>query len=282
MTTRTTPARRAAVLGSPIAHSLSPALHNAAYAALGLDGWHYDRYEVDAAGLAGFVAGLGPEWAGLSLTMPLKRVLLDVADHVAPGAAAIGAGNTLVFGPDGSSAHNTDVTGIAESLRAAGAGSGRAVILGAGGTAQAAVAALHDLEADEIDILVRDAGRADDLLATTARLGAEARVHAVLTDPAATAGLLDGADVVVSTLPAGVADPLAGARWRPGTVLLDAVYAPWPTVVAGGAAAAGATIVSGLEMLLRQAVAQVELMTGRTGPEAAMREALDAAVLARN
>ncbi|MER7438068.1 shikimate dehydrogenase, partial [Pseudonocardia alni] len=132
----TSPVRRAAVLGSPIAHSLSPALHNAAYTALGLTGWHYDRHEVDEAGLAGFVAGLGPEWAGLSLTMPLKRVLLDVADHVAPGAAAIGAGNTLVFEGTGATAHNTDVTGIARSLRAAGAGGGRAVVLGAGGTAQ--------------------------------------------------------------------------------------------------------------------------------------------------
>ncbi|ALL76466.1 MULTISPECIES: shikimate dehydrogenase [unclassified Pseudonocardia] len=276
-----TPVRRAAVLGSPIAHSLSPALHNAAYAALGLDGWHYDRFEIDEAGLAGFVGGLGPEWAGLSLTMPLKRVLLDVADRVAPGAAAIGAGNTLVFGPQGAVAHNTDVTGIAESLRAAGAGTGRAVVLGAGGTAQAAVAALHDLEVDHVDVLVRDAGRAGALRETADRLDVEPEVHAVLTDAAAAARLLDGADVVVSTLPAGVADALAGARWRPGTVLLDSVYAPWPTVVAGGAAAAGATIVSGLEMLLRQAIAQVELMTGRPGPEAAMRGALDAAVLAR-
>ncbi|BBG01813.1 MULTISPECIES: shikimate dehydrogenase [Pseudonocardia] len=282
MTTSAPPGRRAAVLGSPIAHSLSPALHNAAYAALGLADWHYDRFEVDESALAGFVAGLGPEWVGLSLTMPLKRVLLDVADTVSPGAAAIGAGNTLVFTDEGSTAHNTDVTGIAESLRAAGAGTGRAVILGAGGTAQAALAGLHDLEAEEIDVLVRDAGRAGDLQDTAARLGSETRVHAVLEDPVAAATLLEGADVVVSTLPAGAADALAGARWQPGTVLLDAVYAPWPTVVAAGAAAAGATIVSGLEMLLQQAVAQVELMTGRAGPEPAMREALEAAVLARS
>ncbi|MEJ8277616.1 shikimate dehydrogenase [Pseudonocardia spirodelae] len=277
----TTPVRRAAVLGSPIAHSLSPALHNAAYAALGLTGWHYDRHEVDEAGLARFVAALGPEWAGLSLTMPLKRVLLEVADHVAPGAAAIGAGNTLVFEATGTTAHNTDVTGIVRSLRAAGAGTGRAVVLGAGGTAQAAVAALHDVEVDAVDVAVRDAGRTADLRATAERLGTDVTVHAVLGDPAAAARLLEGADVVVSTLPAGAADALAGARWRPATVLLDAVYAPWPTVVAGGAAAAGATIVSGLEMLLQQAVAQVELMTGRPGPESAMRSALDAAVLAR-
>ncbi|MFP5021511.1 shikimate dehydrogenase [Pseudonocardia phyllosphaerae] len=277
----TTVARRAAVLGSPIAHSLSPALHRAAYRALGLTGWSYDRFEVDEAGLPEFVAGLGPEWAGLSLTMPLKRVLLDVADEVDDAAAAIGAGNTLVFGEDRSTAYNTDVTGIATSLRAAGAGTGRAVVLGAGGTAQAALAALHELAVSHVDVLVRDAGRAGELQATAERLGAAPEIHAVLTDTPAAATLLQGADVVVSTLPAGAADELAGARWRPGTVLLDAVYAPWPTVVAGGAAAAGATIVSGLEMLLHQAVAQVELMTGRPGPEAAMREALDAAVLAR-
>ncbi|ANY10500.1 shikimate dehydrogenase [Pseudonocardia sp. HH130630-07] len=276
------PVRRAAVLGSPIAHSLSPALHHAAYAALGLDGWHYDRIEAGEQDLAGFVAGLGPEWAGLSLTMPLKRVLLDVADRVDPAAAAIGAGNTLVLGPEGGVAYNTDVAGIAESLRGAGAGTGRAVVLGAGGTAQAALAALQELRVDHVDVLVRDTGRAAALRGTAERLGVAPGIHGVLTDPVAAATLLEGADIVVSTLPAGAADPLAGARWRPGTVLLDAVYAPWPTVVAGGAAASGATIVSGLEMLLLQAVAQVRLMTGRPGPVAAMREALDAAVAARS
>lgn len=278
---------RAAVLGSPIAHSLSPALHRAAYAALGLHERRYDRIEVGEAELAGFVAGLGPDWSGLSLTMPLKRVLLEVADTVDERAAAIGAGNTLVFTDDGGTAYNTDVTGIAHALRAAGAGTGRAVVLGAGGTAQAALAALHAMGVGEVDVLVRDAGRAGALRATGERLGVVPGVHAVLadvtdpTDLTAAARLLDGADVVVSTLPAGAADGLAGARWRPGTVLLDAVYAPWPTGIAAGAAAAGATIVSGLEMLLQQAVAQVELMTGRPGPEAAMREALDAAVHAR-
>ena len=87
---------RAAVLGMPIEHSLSPVLHTAAYAELGLSGWDYGRYAVDEAGLPGFVAGLGPEWVGLSLTMPLKRVALEVADEVTPDTAAIGAANTLV------------------------------------------------------------------------------------------------------------------------------------------------------------------------------------------
>ncbi len=277
------------MLGSPITHSLSPALHNAAYAALGLPGWHYDAHEVDEQALPGFVDALGPEWAGLSLTMPLKRVALAVADHVEPAASAIGAANTLVFGADGRTAHNTDVTGIVAALRRARRTTGpapdgpvRAVVLGAGGTAQAAIAALAELDVPEVWVLVRDAGRAGELRETARRLGTEPRVRAVLTDALEAARALDGADVVVSTLPAGAADELAGARWKPGTTLLDAVYAPWPTALAAGAAAGGATIVSGLEMLLQQAIAQVELMTGHPGPEQAMRDALDAAVLARS
>lgn len=278
------------MLGSPIAHSLSPALHNAAYAALGLTGWSYDAHDVDEPALPGFVESLGPEWAGLSLTMPLKRVALSVADHVQPSASAIGAANTLVFGPGGCTAHNTDVTGIVAALRGArrtdrdtaDPAPGRAVVLGAGGTAQAAIAALAELAVPDVSVLVRDAGRATDLQETARRLQVRPTVRAVLTDPAAAATALEGADVVISTVPAGAADALAGARWRPGTTLLDAVYAPWPTEIAAGAAAAGATIVSGLEMLLQQAIAQVELMTGRDGPEQVMREALDAAVLARS
>ncbi len=277
--------RRAAVLGSPIAHSLSPVLHRAAYASLGLDGWNYDAYEVDESGLPAFVAALGPEWAGLSLTMPLKRVALEVADTVTDAAAAIGAANTLVPGPDGWRASNTDVTGIAVSLRHAHAGAGRpgerAVILGAGGTAQAAVAALAELGVDHVTVLVRDAGRAREVLDTASRLGVTPEISPLLTDPVAAARALSAADVVISTLPAGAADELAGAHWRPGVTLLDAVYAPWPTVIAAGAAAGGATIVSGLEMLLQQAIAQVELMTGTPGPEPAMRAALGEAVLAR-
>ena len=324
---------RAAVLGSPIAHSLSPVLHRAAYAALGLPGWTYDAHEVDEAGLPGFIARLGPEWAGLSLTMPLKRVALEVAGSVADSAAAIGAANTLVPGPDGWLASNTDITGLVVALRRARAGAGsaatggpddgevagtraagtraagtgagptgasgtgaggtgvsapdgggiggRAVVLGAGGTAQAAIAALAELGVADVTVLVRDASRADALRQTAARLGLSPTISPVLGDTVDAARELDGADVVISTLPAGAADELAGARWRPGVTLLDAVYAPWPTALAGGAAAGGATIVSGLEMLLHQAVAQVELMTGRPGPEPAMRAALDEAVLAR-
>jgi shikimate dehydrogenase len=271
---------RAAVLGSPVAHSLSPVLHSAAYAALGLDGWHYDAHECDEAGLPGFVAGLGPEWAGLSLTMPLKRVALEVAREVSPLAAAVGAANTLVLAGGGRRADNTDVAGVVEALRRAGAPpGGRAVVLGAGGTAQATLAALRELGIGDVTVLVRSAARAGELRAAADRLGVTPDVTDGLLDPARAGAALARADVVVSTLPRGAADDLTGVR--PGAVVLDVVYAPWPTAFAAAADAAGARVVSGLEMLLHQAVAQVELMTGRTPPVEAMRDALDTAVAAR-
>jgi len=271
---------RAAVLGSPVNHSLSPVLHSAAYAALGLDGWYYDTHECDETGLARFVDGLGPEWAGLSLTMPLKRVALEVAREVSPLAAAVGAANTLVLAGGDRRADNTDVAGVVEALRRAGAPpGGRAVVLGAGGTAQATLAALRELGIGDVVVLVRSPARAGELRAAAERLGVAPDVTDGLLDPARARGVLGRADVVVSTLPRGAAADLTGVR--PGAVVLDVVYAPWPTRFAAGAAAAGATVVSGLEMLLHQAAAQVELMTGEPAPVAPMRAALEAAVAAR-
>ena len=267
---------RAAVLGMPIEHSLSPVLHTTAYAALGLSGWEYGRFAVDEAALPGFVAGLGPEWAGLSLTMPLKRVALDVADEVAPDTAAIGAANTLVRREDDGSgwlAVNTDVVGIEESLRAVGVASvGHAVVIGAGGTAQAALAALRRLGETAPTVLVRDPARAGALRETAERLGVTPRI--VGGFPQAP---LPAADVVISTVPAGAADALTAVSWDRATVLLDVIYAPWPTAPATAATAAGCRVAGGLEVLLHQAVAQVELMTGRPGPTAEMAAALMAA-----
>jgi shikimate dehydrogenase len=260
---------RAAVLGSPVAHSRSPELHTAAYRALGLDGWSYERHECDEAALPGFVAGLDTEWAGLSLTMPLKRVALAVADEVSPTAAAIGAANTLVLNGGRRFAENTDVLGIVAAL---GDVRGRAVVLGAGGTAQAALAALRDMGIDDVTVLVRDLARAGELRATAARLGVAPVIDEALHEPARAAAALAKADVVISTLPGRAADALSGTGL--GAVVLDVVYAPWPTPFAATAQARGARVVSGLEMLLHQAVAQVELMTGRPGPVEAMRAVL--------
>ncbi len=273
--------RRAAVLGSPIAHSLSPALHGGAYAALGLTGWRYDLVECDEAGLPRFVDSLGPDWVGLSLTMPLKRAVLAIADDVSPLAIAVGAANTLLLGDrPGRGARrveNTDVTGLVEALREAGVRRvERAVVLGAGGTAQGALAALREFGERSPQVLVRDPARTADLRAAADRLGVR---------PVVSGGLLDAplpeADVVISTLPGAAADAVPAGRWAAGTVVLDVVYAPWPTKFAAGAVAGGCRVVSGLAVLLYQAVAQVELMTGRPGPVEAMRSALDAAVRAR-
>jgi shikimate dehydrogenase len=274
-------ARRAAVLGSPIKHSLSPVLHGAAYQALGLHGWHYDMIECDEPGLQRLVDRMGPEWAGLSLTMPLKRVALTVADEVSPLARAVGAANTLVFpaaGPAaGRRAHNTDVAGMAAALREAGlARVERAVILGAGGTAQSALAVVRELGHECPTVLVRNLARTGELRATAERLGMRPTISGGLFEEP-----LPAADLVISTLPGGAADPLSSTRWQPGTTVLDVVYAPWPTPFAGSALAAGCAVVSGLSVLLHQAVAQVELMTGLPGPVEAMRTALVAAVAAR-
>jgi shikimate dehydrogenase len=264
---------RAAVLGMPIEHSLSPVLHMAAYAELGLSGWDYGRYAVDEAGLPGFVAGLGPEWVGLSLTMPLKRVALDVADEVTPETAAIGAANTLVRRDAGWLATNTDVVGIEQSLRAVGVTAVEsAVVVGAGGTAQAALAALRGLGETAPTVLVRDPARAGALRDTAERLGVTPRIVGGFPSTP-----LPPADVVISTVPAGAADVLADVAWDPATVLLDVIYAPWPTAPAAAATAAGCRVAGGLEVLLHQAVGQVELMTGLPGPTGAMAAALAAA-----
>lgn len=262
------------MLGSPVAHSLSPTLHLTAYAALGLTGWSYDRVECDEAGLPGFVSGLGPEWVGLSLTMPLKRVALAVADEVTPLAAAVGAANTLVFSDGHRTAHNTDVAGIVAALREAGLDrADRATVLGAGGTAQAALAALRSIGVAEPTVVVRDATRAADLLATADRLGVRPVVLGGYPDVP-----LPDTDVVISTLPPGAASP---CPLPASTVVLDVVYAPWPTPFAAAATDSGCRVVSGLAMLLHQAVAQVGLMTGSTPPVEPLRAALFAEAATR-
>ena len=265
---------RAAVLGSPIAHSLSPALHRAAYAELGFDDWTYEAIECDEAALAGLVTGCGPEWAGLSLTMPLKRTVLPLLDHVDSVAAATGSVNTLVFRPEGRYGYNTDVQGIVDALTEAGAHAPSSVtIIGAGATACSALAALPELGATAADVLVRDPARATGLLATADRLALKVRLRSFedLEKDDAIAP-----DLLISTVPTGAADLYAErsllTRHAPAAVL-DVVYAPWPTPLARAAAEAGAIVASGFAMLLHQAAAQVELMTGKPAPLEAMRAA---------
>jgi shikimate dehydrogenase len=276
----TTEARRAAVCGKPIAHSLSPVIHTAGYAAAGLLNWTYTAMECAEAELADLVASLGPEWVGLSLTMPLKEVALTVAASASPSAAAVGAANTLVRRPDGSwFADNTDIPGMVRVLRDAGVPDRPAVsVLGGGGTARAALAAAADLGARSVTVVTRRAAAVDELMPAAAALGV--RLERIdWADPAAAFA----ADAVISTVPKGAADDLAAAvPWRAGSVLFDAIYDPWPTPIAAAASAAGVRVASGLDLLLAQALGQFEQFTGVVpAPEAAMRDALTAAAALR-
>jgi len=270
---------KAAVLGKPIAHSLSPTLHRAAYAALGLTDWTYDLVECDGAGLADYVNARGLEWAGLSLTMPLKRTVLPLLDHVDHLATATGGANTVVFRPEGRYGYNTDVQGIVDALTEAGAavlastGPGSVTIIGSGATACSALAAVGELGAPGADVIARDPARAAGLQATADRLGLKVRLRPWED---LTSGDAVVPDLLISTVPAGAADKYAERlvlSHQAPPALLDVVYHPWPTPLAQAARAAGAIMANGYAMLLHQAAAQVELMTGKPAPLAAMREA---------
>jgi shikimate dehydrogenase len=261
---------KAAVLGSPVTHSLSPALHRAAYRALGLTGWTYDAIECDEAGLPALLDGCGPDWAGLSLTMPLKRAVLPLLDAAEPLVADVGGANTVIFAAGARHGHNTDVPGMITALAAAGiSGSGPVLILGAGATACSALAAVRGLGASEVTAAVRDPARAGGLLAAADRLGMTVRLADFgRAEPSGSWHLL------ISTVPANAANTYA-ERMRRGDLVpaavLDVVYHPWPTGLAAAAEQTGAAIISGFELLLHQAARQVELMTARTAPTAAMR-----------
>ncbi|MFJ9618745.1 shikimate dehydrogenase [Streptomyces noursei] len=271
--------KKAAVLGSPIAHSLSPVLHRAAYDELGLTGWEYGRHEVDEAALPAFLEKLGPQWAGLSLTMPLKRAVIPLLDEISPTAASVEAVNTVVFTPDGRRrGDNTDIPGMLAALRERGVQQvERAAVLGAGATASSALAALARICTGEVTAYVRSAARADEMRGWGERLGVPVR-----TAPWDDAAAAFEAPLVVATTPAGSTDPLAAAvPDRPGT-LFDVLYEPWPTALAAAWADRGGAVVGGLDLLVHQAVLQVEQMTGRVpAPLAAMRRAGESALAAR-
>ncbi|MFD5745171.1 shikimate dehydrogenase [Streptomyces massasporeus] len=271
--------RRAAVLGCPIAHSLSPVLHRTAYQELGLAGWTYDRFEVDEAGLPAFLETLGPEWAGLSLTMPLKRAVIPLLDEISETAASIDAVNTVVRTEDGRRiGDNTDIPGIVAALREHGIDKvDAAAVLGAGATASSALAALSRICPGEITVYVRSEARATEMRQWAERLDVAVRI----ADWADAEQALR-APLVISTTPAGVTDALArSVPERPAT-LFDVLYDPWPTDLAARWSAYGGAVVSGLDLLVHQAVLQVEQMTGLApAPLDAMRKAGERALAAR-
>jgi shikimate dehydrogenase len=272
---------RCAVWGHPVSHSLSPVLHRAAYAALGLPGWGYERRDVDVDGFDAALAGLDASWRGLSLTMPLKEVALAAAETVGGTARATGAANTLVRIGDGSgvdgrwAAENTDVVGIVRALADAGAREVTdAVVVGSGATARSAVAALATMGVRRVTLMVRAQPRPETV---------EQARRSGLTVDVVTLGDWRRADVVVSTVPppaVGGLDRLPPAGGS-GTVLLDVVYGGGRTPLEDAAAAAGWSVAPGVDMLLHQATEQVRLMTGSEAPVEAMREALRAELARR-
>lgn len=269
MTEHVSGPRRCAVLGSPIAHSLSPALHRAAYDQLGLD-WTYEAIEVTEDGLEAFLDGLDGSWRGLSLTMPLKRAVVPLLDEVSERARQAQAVNTVVLEGGRRTGHNTDVPGIAAALRERYDGPvGSALVLGGGATAASSLLALADLGCSTATLVVRDPGRARDTLAAVAR-----HPRAPVVDVRTFGDPTPPADLLVSTIPAAaqsgeVLDLAAGAQ-----VVFEVIYEPWPTPLADRALGDGLVLVSGLDLLVHQAVLQVELMTGcARAPLAAMRAA---------
>ncbi|ONH34609.1 shikimate dehydrogenase [Protofrankia sp. BMG5.30] len=359
---------RAAVAGMPIAHSLSPVMHHAAYRALGID-WDYTAVACDDSAIGDLIARVRtePGWVGLSLTMPLKRAVLAFLDRIDDTAAAVGAVNTVVVERDGShgsgyrgSGHrdagrdaggavqrdagrdagedraarraaghaagqeraadagpvrlagfNTDVAGTAHAVTTV-LGNGRAprspLVIGAGGTARAVLAALAALGAERADILARRPPAAAPLAEIGTSLGLAVTVHrwdttgtgpaaptpqakpsdlsdptdlVDLADPVDPVELLAAADVVLATTPAGVTDELARRPWPASTALVELLYHPWPTRLAAAARAAGAPVAGGLVVLAAQAVGQVRLFTGAEVDVDLLLTAGEAALAAR-
>jgi shikimate dehydrogenase len=249
--------RKAAVLGSPIAHSLSPVLHRAAYDALGLTGWTYEAYDVTEDRLGDFLAGLDASWAGLSLTMPLKAAVIPYLDAAAPVVEAVGAANTVLLTEGRRVGDNTDVPGMVTALAEHGVDRvAHAAVLGGGATARSALAAVAALTGSATTY-VRSAARAEALQATAAVVGLDLEVR-----PWAAARDAFAAPLVVNTTPAGAADGWVAAVPRTVGTLFEVLYDPWPTPLAAAWTARHGEVVDGLDLLVHQAVLQVGLMTG--------------------
>ena len=240
--------KRAAVLGSPIAHSLSPALHNAAYLALDIEG-KYDAVEVKSGELTGFMDNVrktDANWIGFSLTMPLKEEVFKVADKVDPLAKQINSANTLVPTLDGWFATSTDVAGFIWALAQHEVTNYQRVqIIGAGGTARAAAAAI-DAPGVSIQVINRNPNRESDMRAAVS-----------LSDLSFSTweGVTLDADLVINTTPKGAADLLPSGTG----VLVESLYNPWPTQLASKW---DGKVIDGMDLLIHQAIDQIHLMTG--------------------
>jgi len=266
----------AAVIGSPIAHSLSPVIHRAAWEQLRIDGWEYRRAEVTEESLPPFIGQLDESFCGLSVTMPCKQAVMPLLDAIDPLASAVGAVNTVVPSAGMLAGFNTDVTGIASAILRACSRSGvpvpsSALVLGARATASSALAALGELGITTTTVAARRFGGPGSVISAASRLGVSVE-QVMWSDVSAVASAAARADVLISTLPAGVADPIASRLApREGQILLDVIYSPRDTALRTTFEKAGGVVAEGTDMLVYQGAAQVQLMTGRSPDPAVMR-----------
>jgi shikimate dehydrogenase len=264
--------KRLGVLGWPVAHSRSPAMHNAALAHLGLSDWHYQRLPVPPALLVQSTRALGAAgFVGANVTIPHKQAALELADRASLSARAIGAANTLSFAEDGTiSAENTDAPGLIAALGFSPAGM-RAQVLGAGGSSRAAIWALLDAGAAEVLVWNRTVERATEL---ARELGASAT-----STPR-------GADLLVNCTSVGLGVErsatedcalnqlgLTGDQLGEYSHVIDLVYRSTPTPLLAAARARGVPTLDGLEILVAQGALSLELWTGRDAPVEVMRAA---------
>lgn len=269
---------RAAVLGRPISHSLSPLIHNTAYRAMGLDDWFYDSHEVDESSLADFISELDSSWHGLSLTMPLKKAIMPMGEPSNRWAEKLDVANTAIFdwsrggGTPVIRLYNTDVAGINLALTNAIAHDGRRVpdaiagngmVIGSGSTAVSAIAALSTMQIQHVTIAARRPEKAHALAPVAQGFGMSVDVIAMRQ----IAEAVQDMRIIVSTIPSHAADPTAMSLTRlsagsaPG-VLLDVVYAPRPSELIRAWRSLGGLAIGGEEMLLYQAIPQLAYMTG--------------------
>lgn len=253
--------KKLAVLGSPIDHSKSPAIHAAAYRVLGLP-WKYEKFEVREGGLRNFVESLDDQWLGLSLTMPLKDEAARFAQSLDSAATQTGAVNTLVRRDSGWSGFNTDVFGIVQAIQNANLREfAEVLVIGSGATAKSALAAIVQINpVAKVKLFARNADTRADLVSFGVSLGLKTSETTKLRRSAASA------DLVISTLPAGaldeVAEKLSKARFfRPSGAIFDVAYKPWPSKIAKVWLSRDRIAVSGLEMLVWQAVAQIRIFS---------------------
>jgi shikimate dehydrogenase len=263
-----------AVLGFPISHSLSPAIHRAAYETLGFD-WQYDAVELSGESLPAFLSALDGRWRGLSLTMPLKRDVVPLLDWADPLVALVGGANTVLVTDDGLRGYNTDVEGAMRSFLDAGLSRLESVwIVGAGATAASLLVASIRLGAGRIEIIARTPAKAEPLKELGEHLGAHVVVRQWHEPPSST----EMPSAIITTVPGGAMDLEFGESVRTAVALFDVAYDPWPSEVAKSWMAVGGTVISGHDLLINQAIAQVRIFASGSPdtPLAGEADAIDA------